>query len=163
MLEPAYYSLLAKYGRLTSGFGWRKHPVTKRRGFHVGIDVAAPKGTTIKAWKSGKVESAGRLGLMGKCVIIHHPGGFVSVYGHCDEVLVKAGDKVRLGQKIAKVGKTGRATGTHLHFAIKRGGPLRKSFEISRLVMSGQPIMFRSVDRAESAEAPNGPEDSRLQ
>ncbi len=122
MLEPAYHTLLAKYGRLTSGFGWRKHPVTKRRGFHVGIDVAAPKGTKIKAWKSGVVERAGRLGLMGKCVIVRHPGGFVSVYGHCDEVLVKAGDKVRLGQTIAKVGKTGRATGTHLHFAIKRGG-----------------------------------------
>mgnify|MGYP001545458537 CR=1 FL=1 len=122
MLEPAYHTLLAKYGRLTSGFGWRKHPVTKRRGFHVGIDIAAPTGTVIKAWKSGKVERAGTLGLMGKCVIIRHPGGFVSVYGHCDKVLVKAGDKVRLGQKIAKVGKTGRATGTHLHFAIKRGG-----------------------------------------
>ena len=122
MLEPAYHTLLTKYGRLTSGFGWRKHPVTKRRGFHVGIDIAAPRGTIIKAWKSGTVERAGTLGLMGKCVIIRHPGGFVSVYGHCNKVLVKAGDKVRLGQKIAKVGKTGRATGTHLHFAIKRGG-----------------------------------------
>jgi len=122
MLEPAYSQLLARYGRMTSGFGWRNHPVTGKKGFHVGIDIAAPTGTAIKAWKSGVVEQAGRLGLMGNCVIVRHPGGFVSVYGHCSAVDCKVGDKVRMGQTIARVGKTGRATGTHLHFAIKSEG-----------------------------------------
>jgi len=119
LVEPPYGRLLARYGRLTSGFGWRKHPVTKKRGFHVGIDISSPKGTAIKAWRDGVIERAGTIGLLGRCVIIRHTGGFRTVYGHCSSLSVKAGDKIKKGQTIARVGKTGRATGCHLHFAIK--------------------------------------------
>ena len=57
--------------------------------------------------------------MLGRCVIVRHAGGFRSIYGHCSSIAVKTGDTVKKGQTIAAVGKTGRATGCHLHFAIK--------------------------------------------
>jgi len=122
LIEPPYQTLIGGKGRITSPFGWRTHPVTSKKGFHVGIDIGARKSTPIKAWKSGVVHRACKIGLMGNCVIIRHKDGFSSIYGHCSVLSVKAGEKVNAGQKIAEVGMTGRATGSHVHFAIKKNG-----------------------------------------
>ena len=101
-------------GRLTSSFG-------RRRGRpHEGVDLAARAGTTIRASESGKVIHSGRLGDYGKVVIVKHAGHYRTVYAHASQTLVRKGAFVEKGQKIALVGKTGRATGAHLHFEIRR-------------------------------------------
>jgi murein DD-endopeptidase MepM/ murein hydrolase activator NlpD len=122
LVDPPYQSLLGSKGRITSPFGWRTHPVTGKKSFHVGIDIGAPKSTTIKAWKDGVIEKSGTLELLGKYIVIRHDNGYSSVYGHCSVLSLKVGDKVKAGAKIAEVGRTGRATGSHLHFAIKKDG-----------------------------------------
>lgn len=101
-------------GRLTSSFGMRGGRP------HEGIDLAAPRGSTVRAAEAGKVIHAGRLGAYGRCVIVKHAGDYRSVYAHATKTLVRKGQLVDRGQKIATVGSTGRATGAHLHFEIRR-------------------------------------------
>ncbi len=108
-------------GRITSGFGWRNHPITRVRHFHAGIDIAAPHGTPIRAAAAGRVVSAGRMGAYGLAVVIDHGSGYTTWYGHCSKLLVRAGDSVKSGQQIALVGSTGHSTGPHLDFRIKIG------------------------------------------
>lgn len=100
--------------KLTSRFG--------RRGGqpHEGIDLAARPGTPIRATESGRVIHSGRLGAYGKVVILKHAGDYRSVYAHARRLLVRKGQFVEKAQKIAEVGMTGRTTGPHLHFEIRR-------------------------------------------
>lgn len=108
--------------RLTSGFGRRVHPVTKKKGtMHYGIDFADSKGTPILVSGQGKVVYAGPRGTFGNFVEIDHGYGFKSRYAHLQKVLVSVGDVVQPGQRIALMGNTGRSTGTHLHYEIKIG------------------------------------------
>lgn len=101
--------------RLTSRFGQRgSRP-------HEGIDLGAPPGTPIFAAEAGRVIHSGRFGAYGKVVILKHAGAYRSVYAHARKLFVAKGDFVERGQKIAEVGATGRATGPHLHFEIRRG------------------------------------------
>ncbi|MGH0037011.1 MAG: M23 family metallopeptidase [Myxococcota bacterium] len=102
-------------GQITSRFGRRSGRM------HEGIDVAARKGTVIRAAESGKVIHSGRLGGYGNVVIIKHQGSYKSVYAHASRLYVRKGQFVERGQKIAAVGSTGRATGPHLHFEIRSG------------------------------------------
>ena len=100
-------------GIITSRFGARG------REFHHGLDIAAPKGTSIKAIEAGKVIFAGyKSWVYGKAVIIDHGGGIKAMYAHNSKNLVKAGDWVKAGQTIAEVGSTGRSTGPHVHLEI---------------------------------------------
>ncbi|MDI7246247.1 MAG: M23 family metallopeptidase [Bacillota bacterium] len=115
-------------GRVTYGFGYRVHPIYKRRLFHQGIDIAAPTGTPIRAAAAGKVLRAGPCGTYGNIVELDHGGGASTLYAHCSRVLVKAGDRVRAGQKIAEVGSTGLSTGPHLHFEVSIDGKPRDPF-----------------------------------
>lgn len=108
-------------GRITSNYGYRTHPITRRRSFHYGIDIAAPAGTAIKAAASGVVVFSSNSGGYGKMVILRHKEGYFSIYAHARKLLVRKGQAVRRGQKIAEIGDTGVATGNHLHFEIKRG------------------------------------------
>ena len=108
-------------GPISSGYGWRIHPMTKIRHFHGGIDIAVPQGTAVRAAGSGKVIKAGRMGNYGLGVVIDHGGGYTSWYGHNSKILVRVGDVVQVGQTIAQVGSTGFATGPHLDFRIKIG------------------------------------------
>lgn len=103
-------------GTVTSYFGPR------RRGFHYGIDIAAPTGTPVAAADSGTAVYVGRLGGYGICVMVDHGGGIVTVYGHLSSASVKPGDEVSRGEPIGKVGSTGNATGPHLHFEIRQNG-----------------------------------------
>ena len=116
-------------GRMTSRFGIRG----RRR--HDGIDIAAPEGTPIAAAADGKVLFAGNQGTgYGNLVIIHHDDDMITVYAHCSQILVAEGQRVRQGQKIATVGSTGRSTGPHLHFEIrKRTKPRNPLFFLPKL------------------------------
>ena len=107
--------------RLSSSFGWRYHPIYKKRIFHKGIDIKASY-QWVKSTRYGKVTFAGWLGGYGNAVIISHPGGWKSLYGHLSKIIVKPGQYVRQGQIVAKSGNTGVSTGPHLHFEIHKNG-----------------------------------------
>ncbi len=109
-------------GRLSDKYGWRKHPVYRKRLFHAGIDIAAPKGAPIVSAASGKVIYAGRRSGYGNLVILSHANGYSTRYAHCSSILVKKGQSVKAGQIVARVGATGVATGNHLHFELRRNG-----------------------------------------
>lgn len=120
-MNEKYVWPLCVSGRISSKFGSRIHPITRLRSFHNGIDIAAPTNTKIRASKSGTVYFSGYRRLSGKTVIIKHSGNVHTIYAHCNKLLVKKGQKVSSGSVIALVGKTGRATGSHVHFSIKKG------------------------------------------
>lgn len=110
------------HGRYTSGFGIRRDPFTGGTGYHAGIDIAGPIGSPVISAKEGTVEVAGWYGGYGKCVIIRHQFGYETVYGHLSSVNVKEGSYVKAGQFIARLGNTGRSTGPHLHFEVRKWG-----------------------------------------
>jgi murein DD-endopeptidase MepM/ murein hydrolase activator NlpD len=106
-------------GRISSGFGMRRHPVTYVRSFHNGIDIKAQRGTKIVAPVDGMVVSAGRAGLLGRMVKIKTRDGQFLYFGHLQKISCKKGQQVTRGQAIGTVGSSGRATGPHLHFSVK--------------------------------------------
>ncbi|MHC2995569.1 MAG: LysM peptidoglycan-binding domain-containing protein [Candidatus Atribacteria bacterium] len=107
-------------GRITSPFGVRK--LNGRKEFHSGIDIGGPTGTNIVAAESGRVSYTGYMRGYGNVIILSHNGGYSTVYAHNSVNLVKKGQYVRKGSVIAKLGRTGNATGAHLHFEIRSGG-----------------------------------------
>lgn len=109
-------------GWLSSSYGWRIDPFTGQKGFHEGLDFPAAAGTPIVAAASGKVLFADVQAQYGKMVEIDHGNGLVTRYAHASMLFVKEGDLVVRGQRIAAVGSTGRATGSHLHFEVRLNG-----------------------------------------
>lgn len=109
-------------GYNSSSFGWRVDPFSGRSAFHEGLDFTAAIGTPIHAAAGGRVTVAEQTPDYGKIVKINHGSGLETRYAHASELLVKAGDVVRKGQLIARVGNTGRSTGPHLHFEVRRDG-----------------------------------------
>lgn len=109
-------------GEITSGFGWRMHPILGYQRFHSGLDFGADYGSTIHAADSGTVIFAGWYGGYGNAVIIDHGGGITTLYGHTSEIYVSEGQTVQRGQAIAAVGSTGLSTGPHLHFEVRQNG-----------------------------------------
>jgi len=105
---------------VTSSFGTRRDPFLGTPQFHSGIDMKCPVGTEVYAVKAGRVIHAGVLGDYGNLVIIEHANGLQSYYGHLSRFHVKRGDMVRAGSVIASSGSTGRSTGPHLHFEIRK-------------------------------------------
>ncbi|WP_210413085.1 M23 family metallopeptidase [Leptospira semungkisensis] len=124
--------------RITSRFGKRKDPFhTGGGGYHTGIDLAGPQGAPILASAEGTVSFAGVNGGYGNSVIIDHGNGYRTMYAHCAKITVEEGTKVKPGTVIGAVGRTGSATGSHLHFEVfyngKRINPeaaLRKTLKI---------------------------------
>ncbi len=108
--------LMPTRGRISSRYGMRNGRM------HRGLDIAARTGTPIKAADGGKVIFTGRKGAYGNLVEIDHGNGYITRYAHCSTINVKKGDRVYKGQVIAKVGNTGRSTGSHLHFEILKNG-----------------------------------------
>jgi len=109
-------------GWFSSNFGWRIDPFNGQKTFHEGIDFPADAGTTIDAAASGKVIFADVHPAYGKMIEIDHGNGLVTRYAHCSMLLVKEGDLVIRGQRVAEVGSTGRSTGPHLHFEVRLNG-----------------------------------------
>jgi murein DD-endopeptidase MepM/ murein hydrolase activator NlpD len=104
---------------ITSPFGMRTHPVDGGEKFHNGIDIRANVGTPIKAPDNGTVTQVYSNDAGGKQLIIKLDSGYTAGFAHLSEYSVKAGDKVKAGQIVAKSGNTGNTTGAHLHFTIK--------------------------------------------
>ena len=111
-------------GWISSYFGWRKDPFHGRKAFHKGIDFAARTGVTIRAMADGIVEFAGRKKGYGNLVEVYHGDGYLTRYAHAEELLVREGEKVARGTAVAKVGSTGRSTGSHLHFEVVKDGKI---------------------------------------
>jgi murein DD-endopeptidase MepM/ murein hydrolase activator NlpD len=110
------------HGRISGRYGMRLHPVYRRRMMHTGLDIAAPHGTSIRAALQGRVTFVGWKGGYGKTVVVEHPNGYETLYGHCSTILVSRGQIVKKGERIAKVGSTGVSTGPHVHFEVKKAG-----------------------------------------
>lgn len=111
-----------RYDMVTSGYGYRIHPIYGTKRMHHGIDLAAPKGRAIVASRSGIVTNANHESDAGYNVTINHMDGFASVYMHMTHYIVSKGDKVVAGQVIGYCGSTGASTGPHLHFGIYYNG-----------------------------------------
>lgn len=107
-------------GRITSSFGKRTDPFTKKKKFHCGIDISCNEGTPIKASYDGRVIYSDWKDGYGKVVIIKHDKGYITVYAHNRENIVNVGDKVNRGSVIAYSGMTGAVTGAHLHYEIRK-------------------------------------------
>ena len=115
-------SIAPARGLLTSSFGSREDPFTGSHTMHSGLDIAAKEGTEIIAPADGVVIFAGEKSEYGNCVVVDHGRDLVTLYGHLNRYIVKAGDKVSRGQHIANVGNTGRSTGSHLHYEVRLNG-----------------------------------------
>jgi len=113
---------LASYTRISDDYGDRIHPTLHVKQFHNGVDFAAPKGTAIYAAYDGKVVAATYSSTMGNYVMIDHGSGLYTIYMHASKLHVKGGDIVVRGETIAEVGSTGRSTGNHLHFSVRKNG-----------------------------------------
>jgi murein DD-endopeptidase MepM/ murein hydrolase activator NlpD len=109
-------------GRITSRFGGRRHPFSRKYDFHEAVDLATKSGTAIRAPGKGIVTFSGRQGGYGNMVEINHGYGIVTRYAHNSTNLVKKGDRVSKGQVIARVGSTGSSTGPHVHFEVEVNG-----------------------------------------
>ena len=124
---PSILPLPASEFVLTSPFGRRISPFTRSSDFHTGLDLSAPRGTSIFATGDGVVTFAGRYPIaqsvawwrFGNVVVVNHADRFITIYAHCDEVRVSTGQNVRQGEVIATVGSTGWSTNSHLHYEVR--------------------------------------------
>ncbi len=110
------------YTRISDDYGMRMHPTLGVEMMHNGIDLAAPAGSPILAAYDGTVVAAAYSASMGNYVMIDHGSGLITIYMHASALNVSAGQSVTKGQKIAAVGSTGRSTGPHLHFGVRKDG-----------------------------------------
>lgn len=110
------------YTRISDDYGYRIHPILNVQQFHNGVDMAAPKGTSMLAAYDGVVVQAGYSSTMGNYIFIDHGDGLFTIYMHANELFVATDDIVIRGEKIATIGSTGRSTGPHLHFSVRLNG-----------------------------------------
>ncbi len=119
-------------GVINSGFGFRRDPITGQRAHHDGIDISADRGQPVFATADGIVVRAARAGNLGRAVYVVHRFGYETRFGHLSTILVEEGQEVRRGDTLGWVGNSGRATGYHLHYEVRRGGDTRDPFEFMR-------------------------------
>ncbi|MFW6358239.1 MAG: murein hydrolase activator EnvC family protein [Chroococcales cyanobacterium] len=109
-------------GKITSKFGWRKHPISGKTRLHNGIDLGATYGTPIHAADSGTIIFSGWYGGYGNTVIIDHGDGFTTLYAHASKLYVTEDSNIQQGETIAAIGSSGLSTGPHLHFEVRKNG-----------------------------------------
>ena len=109
-------------GEVTSTFGWREDPNGGAEAFHYGIDIAAENGTPIACFADGTVGVVGESTVWGNYFTVEHDAGMTTLYAHCESISVHSDEQVSAGQIVATVGKSGNATGPHLHFELRDGG-----------------------------------------
>jgi murein DD-endopeptidase MepM/ murein hydrolase activator NlpD len=122
---PSVWPLMARAGKISSDFGWRKDPFSRRLRHHDGVDFAAPTGTKVISTAKGTVVEAGWRQYYGNVVRIDHGNGLETLYAHLSKTLVKEGEFVMRSDLIGLVGSTGRSTGAHLHYEVReKGAPI---------------------------------------
>lgn len=118
---PAILPIAIKdYGRISAGFGWRIHPIYKTRKFHEGMDFTGTIGTPIYATGDGEIITAENERGYGKKIVIDHGYGYRTVYAHLSAYNVKKRQKVKRGEVIGFLGNTGKSTGPHLHYEVRK-------------------------------------------
>ncbi|HIA03902.1 MAG TPA: M23 family metallopeptidase [Myxococcales bacterium] len=150
-LRKEFLKTPLKYTRISSGYTHRRfHPTLHRWKKHLAIDYAAPTNTPVQAVASGTVKHVGLKGASGNLVVIEHPGGYTSYYAHLNKFgRIEPGDSVGQRTVIGYVGKTGRATGPHLHFALKSGrrwvNPLKVKYTTASPIHAGERGQFEGA------------------
>jgi murein DD-endopeptidase MepM/ murein hydrolase activator NlpD len=130
--KPAFlWPVEGDHLRISSPFGYRTHPITGKRAFHAGIDIPAPQGTAVLAAADGEVTGIGEHPRLGRYVKVSHADGTYSLYGHLQKAEASMGAVVKAGERIGRVGSTGRSTGPHLDFSIRQAG---KPFDPMRVL-----------------------------
>jgi murein DD-endopeptidase MepM/ murein hydrolase activator NlpD len=119
-ITPTLYPTLST--RVTSAFGFRRDPFTRRTARHLGVDFGGDKNDPIFATATGRISQTGYDRAMGNFIIIRHGNGIETVYMHLTKSLVKRGQSVEKGEKIGTLGSTGRSTGPHLHYEVHKNG-----------------------------------------
>ena len=109
-------------GWISSVFGWRNDPMSGKRAFHEGIDFAARANSEVSAVAAGVVVWSGSRWGFGNAVEVNHGNGYSTLYAHNKKNLVKVGETVKKGQVLALLGSTGRSSGPHVHFEVRRNG-----------------------------------------
>lgn len=120
-------------GRVSSNYGYRRHPISGRKKLHKGMDIAAPRGTPIYATGGGRIKFSGRQRGYGKVVEIRHAGNITTLYAHMSRIRsgIRNGTKVKRGQIIGYVGSTGRSTGNHVHYEFRVNGAPRNPARVA--------------------------------
>lgn len=128
-------------GLVSSGFGFRRHPISGRLGAHEGTDFITRGDRTVRVSGHGVVRFAARQGGFGKLVVVEHANGFETRYAHLERIAVRAGQHVVEGTALGVMGSTGYSTGVHLHFELRfRGRPL-DAVKAMALVRDGEPLV----------------------
>ena len=127
--------------RISSKYGRRNDPFTGRSAMHAGLDFKARSGSKVLATASGKIIKAGRNGGYGKMIEVDHGGGITTRYAHLSRINVRTGQKISRGQLIGKVGSTGRSTGPHLHYEVRRKGRVLNPIHYVRLEKHLKPYL----------------------
>jgi len=136
---PSILPVSLEKGWVSSEFGMRVHPISGEKKMHTGIDLAVDAGVPVVATASGKVIFAGDAGGYGKLVKIRHRNGIETRYAHNSVLKVRAGDSVRKGQVIALAGRSGVATGDHLHYEVRvNGQPVNPRNYLPQFVEGGK-------------------------
>lgn len=120
-------------GSISSSYGWREDPFTGRRDFHYGIDIASPSGSEVSAAEAGHVVFSGWKEGYGRVVEVEHEDGLTTLYAHNAKNLVKEGERVAKYQTIALVGNSGKSTGYHLHYEVRRNGEAVNPAKVTRI------------------------------
>lgn len=125
---PVAFSVVQ--GLITSRYGMRQDPFSGEQEFHNGLDIAAAEGTPVRAAREGVVSETGSNDVLGSYIVLSHPGGWETVYGHLSSIRAMLKGEVQAGEQIGQVGRTGRATGAHLHFEVRRKGSATDPFPL---------------------------------
>ena len=129
---------------VTSGFGWRTHPIYKTQEFHPGMDFTAVQGTPIYSTGDGVVERADNMAQgYGNHVVINHGFGYETLYGHMSRIACKVGQKVTRGQLIGYVGSTGLSTAPHVHYEVIKNG--NKTNPINYYYSDLSPLQYQTL------------------
>lgn len=118
--------------RISSSYGWRTDPFSGQKKYHSGIDYACELATAVHASANGVVTYAAQRAGYGRCIIIQHSYGFTTIYGHLSACYVCKGDVVTVGKIVGFVGSTGRSTGNHLHFEVRKNNKIIKPLFVGK-------------------------------
>ena len=145
-LRKAFLRSPLEFSRVSSGFGLRMHPFLQTWRAHQGVDYAAPAGTRVRAVSNGVVEFAGRQGGYGNLVILRHPGQYTTAYAHLSGFArgLRKGRRVAQGDPVGFVGRTGWATGPHLHYEFRVAGKARNPLAV--VLPAAQPVAAREME-----------------